>query len=697
MATLEKIRSKSVLLLIIIGVALLAFVIGDFFTSGRTLFGTGTTVAKVNGKSIDIQEFQNQVQAASQMAQNQGQKIDQAVLQQQVLNQMIAQTLFQEEIEALGLTVTDDELSDAMVGAHSQGFNAMVMQMTQGQLNAQQFHDMILNPQKYQLQPDQVAQLRAQWLQMEKDMEQRLLQAKFNALFGGTLVANKLDAKALYDEAANTQKMAYVLKPYSSIADNDPKVAVTDEDIRAEWEKNKQQYAIDEEVRDINYLTVSIQPSQADITKAEGRVSDLVASLNAKNGTEGLDGFDEFVSNRFTVPANRITEPKVKQFADSASVGSARIINRNGNNFQIAKLLSRDSQIDSVNIDLVAVQGTRAQIDSILTALNQGTSVNDVTKKYASNVAGSQDSLWVSLVDPNFAQVKGTLTSAATGQYVLADSTFTDGQAANLVRVNNRRAAVPVVEIAAIDYTIDPSAATVNALQAKLQNFLNSNSTSADFAANAVKNGFQVFPAQISASTPQIDRIEDSRDAINWAMKAKKGQVSPIFGDETEGRFLAVALNDVYEDYIPATDPQVKKMLTAKIRNDKKADALIAQYNGKAKDINGYAAAMGVKADTATVNFAEYTLVYPDFAGPQVVAKASLAKKGQIFGPVKATNGVVVMQVTDIEKNGRPYNFNESATLYSRTRGADVMSQMIPLVLMGNKKVQNNLLEFFHE
>ncbi len=154
MATLEKIRSKSVLLLIIIGVALLAFVIGDFFTSGRTLFGTGTTVAKVNGKSIDIQEFQNQVQAASQMAQNQGQKIDQAVLQQQVLNQMIAQTLFQEEIEALGLTVTDDELSDAMVGAHSQGFNAMVMQMTQGQLNAQQFHDMILNPQKYQLQPD---------------------------------------------------------------------------------------------------------------------------------------------------------------------------------------------------------------------------------------------------------------------------------------------------------------------------------------------------------------------------------------------------------------------------------------------------------------------------------------------------------------------------------------------------------------
>ena len=51
MATLQKIRSKSVLVLIIIGAGLLAFVIGDFFTSGRTLFGTGSTIAKVDGTS----------------------------------------------------------------------------------------------------------------------------------------------------------------------------------------------------------------------------------------------------------------------------------------------------------------------------------------------------------------------------------------------------------------------------------------------------------------------------------------------------------------------------------------------------------------------------------------------------------------------------------------------------------------------
>jgi len=699
MATLEKIRSKSVLLLIIIGAALLAFVIGDFFNSGRTLFGAGTTVAKVDGKSIEIQEFQKQMEVAGQQAQAQGQKVDQAVLQQQVLQQMIAQTLFDEEVEALGLAVTDQELTDAMLGAHSQAFNQMIMQMSQGQLNAQQFHDMISNPQKYQIPSEQAAQYRAQWLQMEKEMEQRLLQSKFGNLFGGTLVANKLDAKAMYDEAANTQKVAYALKPFSAIADNDPKVAVTDEEIQEEWNKHKSRYKIDEEVRDINYITVNIQPSAADVTKGETRVNELISSLNAKSGLEGLEGFDEFVCNRATVPAKSITDAKVRQFVDSAAVGTTKIVNRIGNSFSIAKLLSRDNQVDSVNIDFVQVQGNRAQIDSVLNALNSGKSLEDVQKQFASAIGQTMDSTWVQLVDPSMAQFKDVLATAAPGRYLLADTTYNadQGQSTGIVRVNNRRAAVPVVEIAAINYSIDPSAATVNQLQAKLQEYLNANSDAETFAANAIKSGYQVFPFQISVSTPQVAGIPDSRAAIHWALKAKKGEVSPVFGDENTGVFIAVALNDVYEDYLPATETQIKKMLTAKLKNDKKAAALIAQYNGKAKDVAGYATAMGVKADTATVNFAQFTLAYPDYASAKVAGKLCNAKKGQMFGPMQAQGGVVVMQVADVEANGRPYSFEESAATFGRTRGADALGQMLPAILLGNKKVKNNLNEFYHE
>ncbi|WP_301384740.1 SurA N-terminal domain-containing protein, partial [uncultured Duncaniella sp.] len=141
MATLEKIRSKSALLLIIVGAGLLAFIIGDFFTSGRTLFGTGTTIAKVDGNKIDIQEFQRRVQDASQQAQAQNQRMDNAVLQQQVLNAMIAEKLFDQEVKDLGLTVTDQELTDMMVGKNSQYVDRMVQQQL-GVPDAKTAHDM---------------------------------------------------------------------------------------------------------------------------------------------------------------------------------------------------------------------------------------------------------------------------------------------------------------------------------------------------------------------------------------------------------------------------------------------------------------------------------------------------------------------------------------------------------------------------
>lgn len=148
MATLEKIRSKSVLLLIIVGAALLAFVIGDFFTSGRTLFGTGTTIAEVGNQKVDVQEFQRRVQEASEQAQQSGQRIDNALLQQQVLDAIIAEKLFNQEVQNLGLTVTDAELTEMMVGKNSAYVDRMVQQQL-GLPDAATAHDMAFNPTKY--------------------------------------------------------------------------------------------------------------------------------------------------------------------------------------------------------------------------------------------------------------------------------------------------------------------------------------------------------------------------------------------------------------------------------------------------------------------------------------------------------------------------------------------------------------------
>ncbi len=124
------------------------------------LFGSGTTVAKVDGKAIDIQDFQNRVQQASQQMQQSGQKVDGAVLQQQVLSQMIQESLFNSEAEALGLTVTDAELTDALVGSGSQ-YVDMFVQQQYGLQSASQLLDVVTNPSKYNLDANTAAQFSA--------------------------------------------------------------------------------------------------------------------------------------------------------------------------------------------------------------------------------------------------------------------------------------------------------------------------------------------------------------------------------------------------------------------------------------------------------------------------------------------------------------------------------------------------------
>lgn len=294
MATLEKIRSKSVLLLVIIGLALVAFIIGDFFTSGRTIFGTGTTVAKVGGQKIDVQEFQQRMEQVNQQVQQSGQKVDQAVLQQQVLGAMVGEKLFKKEMEDLGLKVTDAELTDAMLGSGSFYLDGMLRQ--QGIESARALHDMAYNPVNYGIDEASAAQLRQYWLSLEAQMEESLLRQKFNNLFMGTLTANELDAKALYEENAATAVVAYAMKDFSTLSDDD--YAVTDKEIQAEWEKNKQNYVLDAPQRAISYIAVEIAPSAEDVTAAEKEVEDAIDALKSQPATEGLVDKVDFIVNQ---------------------------------------------------------------------------------------------------------------------------------------------------------------------------------------------------------------------------------------------------------------------------------------------------------------------------------------------------------------------------------------------------------------
>lgn len=689
MATLEKIRSKSALLLIIVGAGLLAFIIGDFFTSGRTLFGTGTTIAKVDGNKIDIQEFQRRVQDASQQAQAQNQRMDNAVLQQQVLNSMIAEKLFENEINDLGLTVTDQELTEMMVGKNSQYVDRMVQQQL-GVPDAKTAHDMAFNPTKYGMQQAQAQQLQAYWIDLEKNVERMLLQQKFQNLFAGTLVANELDAKALYDDNAATAHIIYAKKDFSSLKDDE--FEVSENDINALYNKEKNRYILDEPTRTVNYIAVNIVPSEADVLAGQKKVEDALVALNANPEMQGIATMPEFVSDRRKVTQTDIDkQARLKATLDSLSVGRAALVSKAGNDYTIAKLLGKDQEVANVKLDFMAVQGTRAQIDSLVAKLNSGASFDSIAASPL--VAQLQKAMEVSLLDANAATIKDLIADRATGVYFTPDTISEGGR---IFRIAEREAPVTVYDLATVTFTTEPSNATINELDAALRKYVDENKDAKSFAENAQEAGYTTFPATVSASSPMIGNLNDSHAAVAWVMDASKGNVSPVFGDIQTGRFLAVAVNDIYDGgFVPARDSQIHSILAAQARNDKKAAKLLADYEGKAKDVAGYAQLMSVSVDTTTVNFGQYMVPGLGMSESAVQGKVANAQKGALVGPMQANNSVIVLQVTEVDNEGRPYDFEENSIRYNQQRGAARMMNSLDRILLGNKKVTNNINTFY--
>ena len=318
MAVLEKIRSKSVFLLIVIGVALLAFIIGDFLNSGRSFFGAGTTVAKVDGTKISITDFQRRYEQYNQQLQASNQKVDGAVVQNQVLQDMVTEQLLEEEAEALGIDVTDAEITEAMTG---QGAVPAVVQMARqlGLESPAQLHDLVFNPGKYGAQDADVAQVRAQWLEMEKNVTNQLKYQKIGVLLSGAIQANDLDKEAIAADMSTASTVDLVNVPYSSLDNKD--FPVSDEELQARYEKEKSQFKTEDEIRKIHYIAVNIVPSQDDLAKAQKLFNSVDSTLRVTMGVESVRNISELTINQRTVRSNDV-DAATREFIASAAEGA---------------------------------------------------------------------------------------------------------------------------------------------------------------------------------------------------------------------------------------------------------------------------------------------------------------------------------------------------------------------------------------
>ncbi len=685
MSALEQIRQRPILIISILGIALLLFILTAVDRPGE-LFSDNHTVAEVGGKKIDYMEFQRRVEQQSEQMRNQGYtNIDNARIQTMVLQQMINEALLTQEFEDLGLVVTDNELSKAMIGETP---HPMVSRMVQqwGFPSVQVLYDYAYNPQKYGLDPAQSQQLQQAWQSLEQDTEKMLLSQKFSSLFTGALPANKLDAKAYYDDNATTSTIAYVRKDYSTLADDDFKP--TDADIEAIYNEEKNRFRIDENQFVIDYITVDIVPSKADLDLAAADVNKALAELKTTEGTEALAGNSKFYVNRVSSPKSKLA-PALSRALDKLTADTVAQVSFFDNKYTLAKLLSVTEDTDSVLLDM-AVFAEGAAADSVLNSLNTGAKPADLGEKL---IAQSQDSVWVSLVDPQLALVKDDIANAQTGTYFMSKNN--PGVA---MKVRSRKAPVAVYEIAEITYDVIPSSATVNKLNSDFRKFLETNNTPEKFAAEAPKAGYNVMEGLVTPSTLSVNNLPESRNAAKWTIDNKKGNVSGVFTDDSDSRLMAVAIKEVFKgDYIPSSYSRVRTYLEDKARNRMKGEKLVADFKGKASNVAGFASLMKASVDTTQVTFGQPMVRnFPPYESA-LNANVAVAKKGQFVGPVALNNSVVVFEVVNVNNQGRPFDFQNDAMVFNQREGATALQNSMSGILLGNKKVKNRIQKFYSD
>ncbi len=691
MATLEKIRNKSVLLFVIIIVALLAFILGDFLTSGRTYFGSTTTVAKAGGITVEYQDYQNRISQLSEQLRAEGRDMSSDAIASQALNALVAEGLMNKEYERLGIVVTDNEIKEAMFGEAQHPLAARMISSVSGALrlsepDAHAVYDAISNPARYGRTPEDASQIAQMWAEAEKEIETQLLGAKFGRLMNGLFTSNKLDAQSVYNDVATTRHIAYAVKDASTVSNDD--VEFSDADVEALWNSQINRYAVDEERRQIDYIYVRIEPSQADREAARILVEDALMNLNTTEGLDAVSSDARFVLENGTAALSQINDHSLSQFLDSAAIGQAVALSRSSDQYVLAKLIDTHMGIDSINVSF-ARMAEDVDPDSIAAAINAGSSVASLMAD--GNVQGV-DSVWNSLEVPGMDdKFRDALTNAAIGNAFVYTDSVNGTPVSSVLKVNMRHAPVKFYDFATITFTVDPSQETLDKLSADLRTYVSNNSSAAEFSDNASESGYPVLSDEIGASSVRIGNAEDSRRFIKWTMEAREGQVSPVFQDDRQTYLLAIAVKDIFDDYRPYTSPRLYTQLQTEALDAKKASKLMEQYAGQGTDLESYAQAMGVEISEGDVNITSPILLNLGINESALSGAIAATGEGQFAGPVQGKHGILVFEVRSIDTANRPYNEDEYGQLF--LRNYNPLRNPVQL-LLGKNKVDNRTLNF---
>lgn len=709
MATLEKIRSKSVFLIIVIGVALLAFIVGDAISNGRNLFGKGSRIAKVGDSKIEISEYQQREQQLADLYKDQG--VDQSEIASVALQQLMDEKLLDAAVDQMGIEVDDKDLAFYIFDMPLPPVQMFIMRNFGPQVNPAMASDMINNPTKYGLQPQQAEALKEGWIQMEQQTKKAVKRHIYENLMAGAVRPNALDRKDMQARATESVKVNLAAKPFDQAMLD--KYKVTDAEINNLYNERKEYYKVSEPTATIGFVYGRVAPSQTDVATAAKVSGEAAAALRSGQPVSAALQKQGVRTDKNALPVKYISSQYLRFPYNAAQIASAPVdsvmsfvsVNYYMNVKKTGQYVANDSveiavfEIPKANVaDLTSVLATGLKADSV--AARTG----DKAKYIGTDVVLAQNPQYRGSIPTD---IMAQLDTVTYGQIV----TIIEGDAKTPARLARIEKAVPVdvYQFEAANYELLPSTETLAEAREKMEAFGSKNKSVDAFKKNAAAAGYQYMPYTISASTPNIAAPDqsygfrsfpNSSAVVQWAMDdVTSGEISDVFDNkDVRDSWLYIAiLADQTEDYLPASDPMVKDQLTDMLKRRKAGEAMVKQYSGKG-DINATAQAMGVVPSNENDMRFGGSAMLRDFP---VSARIMGTAPGAKVYVVKGDNGVYAYQVVGKNTNETPADKSQQNMIYNAIFGGfDNPNPQNPMpygaigkLLRGSKKIENNRYE----
>ncbi len=640
MASLQKIRNHGALLIAIVGLAMLAFILGDFLNSGSSFFNRSReNVGVIEGQKVHYTEYEAAKEQLTEVYKIETGRSDfdedmHAQIRNQVWNMFVMDYTMRAQAKKIGMDITADELTELCVGenVHQILRGRRAFYGEDGQYSREIVKNLISAINEGSEDAEQNANLqqaKTYWMYWEKAVRMSYMQEKYTSLLQHLLKANSLDAEYAFDARQKGVSAEYVMQPYFTVADS--LVKVSDRDIKKLYAQHKEQYKQTPN-RAIKYIAFDIVPSEDDFKAAENLLKSLqeefkttedvslVVNTNSDIMYDGRDYSEE------TVPA----QFKEFAFAKGAKAGDCTDILFENNTYAMARIMQAGYSLpDSVELKAIVEDGEDQELGWF--------KATDLPKNIA---------------EPALAGKRGEKFTVAQG---MGEQTY------EIMEIGKP---TPKVKLAILAREVTPSSKTYSIIYNNAKQFIVNNNNAEALEAAAQEAGMTVVPQfNLTATTDKVGQLAASRPIVRWAFEAKEGQVSDVF--ECGQQFVVAALTEVNDGEYRSLEA-VRAELSYEATNNAKAEYIKKELKG-VESLEAAAQIMGQKVQSVErVSLADSRFGNAGME-PAVIGAAIAQGENALSEPIQGNMGVFVIKTGAANNAEGTFNAeSEKAQLSSR-------------------------------